>query len=172
MTLSVAGPHAPFNLPRFLALTLALTCLPLTLAWQNPSLAEKAFSLTGATGVCIVCYVIPIIAHFTLMLRGKEAVYEVPAAIREAEHEPLLHVQAGDREAVAQGDASTAAFVQPGHGLITIAPGEEEDAVAASYMSMPTTARGLLFHVVFPLIVLALGCGLSGLALYSAMAQL
>lgn len=167
----VAGAHARFSLPRFVTLTAALVALPLALAWQNPSLAEKAFALTGATGVCIVCYIIPIAAHFSLMLRGAEAVHHVPSSL-EAIHEPLMHVPDELREAAASAEPDAPAFVPPGRGLITIAQGEDEREEVVHYMRMPTTAQGLLFHMVFPVIVLALGCGLSGLALYSAVSQL
>jgi Transmembrane amino acid transporter protein len=164
----VAGASPRFQWSRLVLLTVALIGLPLTLAWQDPGLSEKAFALTGATGVCIVCYIIPVLAHFRLMLQERLPGVRAPHSPRLV-LEPLLHVPEAEREAVNS-------VVDMGLGRMDGEMAEQENIVdsmpPAKYMGLPTTAVGWCLHVIFPLAVLVVGCGLSALALYSAYRQL
>lgn len=120
-------------------LTVGIIALPLALAAKNPSLAAGAYALTGATGVCIVCYIIPILAHFKLLLwgGGAQADVESQSTLLNVDEETLDHtVPARNKE---------------------------------MYSERPSTIRGWLIAVVLPLLVLLIGCSLSGLALWSSL---
>ena len=139
----LAGPRAPLSRRRFLALTVSIIALPLALVWRDPSMSETAFSLTGATGVCIVCYVIPVIVHLRLLFR--------------------LHAgDGGAQEPLAGGDAERRA------GRGDVESGDlRGDNVA--YAPKPSSATAWVVQVAWPLLVLVVGCMLSGLALYTAL---
>lgn len=64
---ALAGPRAAFDWTRHVSLTAGIIAVPFALAWHNPAMAEVALALTGATGVCVVCYVIPVVAHLRLL---------------------------------------------------------------------------------------------------------
>lgn len=66
----IAGKDAPFQLKRHLAETSGITVSSLLVALIFPAYAEKIFAITGATAVCIVCYVIPVGLH--LKMRANE----------------------------------------------------------------------------------------------------
>lgn len=66
----IAGEDAPFQLKRHLAETGGITVSSLLVALIFPAYAEKIFAVTGATAVCIVCYVIPVGLH--LKMRANE----------------------------------------------------------------------------------------------------
>ena len=161
----LAGSRAAHVQARLLALTVSIIGVCLTLAWQNPSLSEKAFAFTGATGVCIVCYVIPVLAHFRLMFRTKVPVAHLPPE-RMSVQEPLLYLPDGSRDAV------DAAATGPGSSGRGASEGAGSDPCVAHYMRPPRSPLGWLAHVVAPLTVLVVGCVLSGLALVSAIRQL
>ena len=61
-----AGEDAPFQLSRHMAETIGITVSTLLVALVFPAYAEKIFAITGATAVCIVCYVIPVGLHLKL----------------------------------------------------------------------------------------------------------
>lgn len=124
-------------------LTAAIIAVPLSLAAKNPSLSAGAYALTGATGVCIVCYIIPILAHFKLLLGPAGA-----QADAEAESQTLLLDV--DEEAIDQ-----------------TAPVRHKEM----YSERPSTVGGWFIAVVVPLVVLLIGCSLSSLALWSNLTR-
>ena len=158
----VAGPRAAFSARRHAALTAAIIALPLALAWRDPSLSETAFSVTGATGVCVVCYVVPVLAHFRLLF-GKPGVAlqalpgdGQPTDVGGGAAEPLLPVAGGRGDM----DGSPVSAIQ---GVVA---GEQVE-----YTRPPKGAAGWIRDVVLPLGVLALGCSLSSIALYTALTR-
>lgn len=66
----IAGEDAPFQLKRHMAETSGIVVSSLLVALIFPAYAEKIFAFTGATAVCIVCYVIPVGLH--LKMRANE----------------------------------------------------------------------------------------------------
>ena len=176
---------------RRVLLTLALTVVPLLLAWRNPGLAEKAFSLTGATGVCIVCYIIPVVAHFQLMLAKAKPAAAAAAVSVNAEassvHVPLLTLPGSSAGASPRYDGEQqqpSSALRPqlhvhphadnreaGNGH-DVAASSEEPGAECEYQAPPTSAMGWCLHVILPVAVLLVGCILSGMALYSAITQL
>ncbi|KAK9845342.1 hypothetical protein WJX81_003878 [Elliptochloris bilobata] len=63
-----SGEGAPFSRARHNAETLAIIVPTLAVALLFPSSAEKIFAVTGASAVCVVCYVIPVAMHLRLYL--------------------------------------------------------------------------------------------------------
>lgn len=126
---------------RFIMLTIGIIMVPLALAAKNPSLSARAYALTGATGVCIVCYIIPIIAHFKLLLC---------AGGRDTEDDT-------QSELLANGEANTEAF--------SAAARHKE-----LYSERPSTLAGWALSLLLPLVVLVIGCSFSALALWSSLA--
>ena len=124
---------------RFVLLTVGIIAVPLALAARNPSLAAGAYALTGATGVCIVCYTIPVLAHFKLLLWGDG---EQPDAEAQSVLLPVDEDAVDDTVPVTQKEM---------------------------YSERPSTIGGWLVAVVVPLVVLLIGCSLSGLALWSSL---
>jgi hypothetical protein len=125
---------------RFVLLTVLIIVVPTALAAQNPSLAARAYALTGATGVCIVCYIIPIFAHFKLLLWP-----EASADGDQSAGQSLL-------VDVDEQDANQAVPVR--HKEV--------------YSEKPSTIGGWLVAVLLPVAVLVIGCTLSGIALVSS----
>eukprot|EP01023_Acetabularia_acetabulum_P000592 TRINITY_DN10247_c0_g1_i6.p2 TRINITY_DN10247_c0_g1~~TRINITY_DN10247_c0_g1_i6.p2 ORF type:complete len:471 (-),score=45.51 TRINITY_DN10247_c0_g1_i6:2072-3484(-) len=68
------GADAPFSLRRFLLETFGIFGVSLGVTCFFSGYAEKFFAFTGATGVCLVCYVIPFIIHFSLWQRKRQYV--------------------------------------------------------------------------------------------------
>eukprot|EP00887_Chlorella_sp_A99_P003836 scaffold11.g3836.t1 len=97
------GEDAPHQWRRELWLTALclLSSLAVALAW--PTKAQQIFSVTGASGVCLVCYVIPVVIHLRLFFSGGAA-----AAARRRRG---LH--AGSRRARRGGGAAAAAAAPP-----------------------------------------------------------
>eukprot|EP00892_Ulva_mutabilis_P000015 jgi/Ulvmu1/10013/UM059_0062.1 len=156
----IAGPRAGFRLPRFLALTVGIVLVPMALAWSNPSLSERAFALTGASGVCIVCYIIPVVVHLILLFRRKTP---PPAPAGSA-------TQNGSSGSMPSSAA--ARWLQEEEALGQ--SGMDDPAVpllpaAKQYLPTPETLWGWAGHAGVPVMVLIIGCGLSGLSLYSSL---
>lgn len=149
------------RLPRFLVLTVGIVAVPIAMAWSNPSLSERAFALTGATGVCIVCYIIPVVVHFMLLFQRKAppsgSMLSTPAQ------------NGGD------GPAATATAAQPlldSEGLQNDET-EEVDAVSRAvpkpYAPRPETLWEWAGQALVPALVLLVGVGLSALSLVSSL---
>lgn len=140
---------------RFLALTVVIVAVPISLAWSNPSLSKSAFALTGATGVCLVCYIIPIVVHFLLLFPRK------PAATSASASTP--------QNGSADSPESSAA------ARFLLEEDVEEDSnptlmtASKQYSPTPETLWGWAGQAGVPVIVLVIGCGLSGLALFSSL---
>ncbi|DBB04668.1 TPA: hypothetical protein ACH3X1_012728 [Trebouxia sp. C0004] len=67
----IAGEDAPFEWKRHMAETTGIIISTLLVALIFPAYAEKIFAITGATAVCIVCYVIPVGLHLKLRAHEK-----------------------------------------------------------------------------------------------------
>lgn len=146
------------SLPRFVSLTVAIVAFPVALAWGNPSLSEKAFALTGATGVCIVCYIIPIVTHFLLLFPRKSRTWSAPAGA----------VQNGSEDPVPEG--TEAHCLLQDEALTSDDPyGRSSFLAGRHYMKRPQTFCEICEQVTVPTIVLAIGVGLSALSLYSSL---
>lgn len=119
-------------------LTVGIIAVPLALAAKNPSLSAQAYALTGATGVCIVCYIIPIVAHFKLLHSAGRAQSQ-----DEADSQIML-LETGE----ANRDQSVTRTFKD------------------LYAERPCTPLAWLSAVALPVLVLLIGCSLSALALY------
>jgi solute carrier family 38 (sodium-coupled neutral amino acid transporter), member 11 len=136
----IAGPRAGFKWSRFLTLTVLIIAMPVLLAWHNPSLSERAFALTGASGVCIVCYVIPVLTHFKLLFFREKG---------EEQSERTSGLQ----------DA-----------LERLLDGEEiGTAPIREYGKRPETLWEYIGTVCLPVLVLFIGAGLSAVSLYDSL---
>lgn len=71
---AAAPQEASYNFAREFWFTLLILGSSMTVALLFPEAAEKIFSITGATAVCLVCYVLPIAAHLRLFFRQRHRV--------------------------------------------------------------------------------------------------
>lgn len=65
------GEEAEPSWGRQLAETTGILLSCLCVALIFPSGAEKIFAVTGATAVCLVCYMLPVIIHLLLLSRDR-----------------------------------------------------------------------------------------------------
>lgn len=147
------------RLPRFLALTVGIVAVPVTLAWGNPSLSERAFALTGATGVCIVCYIIPIVVHFLLLFPCKAHTDRVPS----------IPAQNGGEDSMASSAA--ARWLLEEETLQSDGPEESSGHLHTTmkrYAPRPGTLWEWAGQALVPAAVLMIGCILSVLALVNS----
>ena len=70
----VAGPNAGYQFPRFFIQTVLIVFLPMCVAMFDAGASRAAFAVTGSTGVCIVCYIIPVVVHASLRRETRKAV--------------------------------------------------------------------------------------------------
>lgn len=63
------GRAAPYLRQREVAFTILILSTSSAVALVWPEAAETIFSVTGATAVCMVCYVLPVAAHFNVLFR-------------------------------------------------------------------------------------------------------
>ncbi|KAK9868672.1 hypothetical protein WJX84_002712 [Apatococcus fuscideae] len=68
----IAGEHAPYSRARHWAETLGIVLATLATSAAYPQYSEKIFAITGATAVCLVCYVIPVAIHLKLRARSRQ----------------------------------------------------------------------------------------------------
>ena len=70
----IMGEDAPESARRSLLETagIMLTCLPVALLY--PRASEKVFAITGASAVCLVCYVCPVAIHLLLLRSTSQGV--------------------------------------------------------------------------------------------------
>lgn len=126
------------------------------MAWGNPSLSERAFALTGATGVCIVCYVIPIVMHFMLLFPRKARPGSVPSIPAHNGSEGSMASSAAARwlleEEALQSDGPEESSAHP-------------QATVKQYAPRLTTLWDWAGQALVPVVVLLIGCVLSVLAL-------
>ena len=66
----VMGEGAPPSARRSLLETGGIMAASLATALLFPTASEKIFSITGATGVLVVCYVVPVLVHLLLLGGG------------------------------------------------------------------------------------------------------
>ena len=77
----IMGEGSQPSAKRSLMETGAIMATTLATALLFPTASEKIFSITGATGVLLVCYVVPVVIHLLLLGRRTEG---------STEHAPLL----------------------------------------------------------------------------------
>ena len=83
----IMGEDAPASARRSLLETagILLTALPVALLF--PTASEKVFAVTGASAVCMVCYVCPVAIHLLLLLRQPPpAVHQLVAGADQLQH--------------------------------------------------------------------------------------
>ena len=62
----IAGENAPPSTKRQVLETTGIVFGSLAVSLLFPSASEKIFAVTGATAVCLVCYLLPVIIHLLL----------------------------------------------------------------------------------------------------------
>ncbi|KAK9817843.1 hypothetical protein WJX72_002950 [[Myrmecia] bisecta] len=67
----LAGEDALYNRKRHICETVGILVPCLMVAMVFPAYAEKIFAITGATAVCLVCYVIPVAIHLRMYYDSK-----------------------------------------------------------------------------------------------------
>jgi hypothetical protein len=188
---ALLGPGAPFTWLRHVSLTLLILAASTSVALSFPGAADRIFSLTGATGVCLVCYVIPcyihfkVLAHRRAMARGSVGAGAGAAAcegVRQpllsspfAGHAARLHVsaaQGGERGDGGGGEAEEEQQQQrqwqgQGEEGGCVAQGSKGGACAGA--ACDCGVGGWLHDVAVPVAVLLLGISCSAAALWVAV---
>lgn len=67
----IAGEDAPASTQRQLLETTGIVFGGLAVALIFPSASEKIFAVTGATAVCLVCYLLPVVIHLLLYVQSR-----------------------------------------------------------------------------------------------------
>jgi sodium-coupled neutral amino acid transporter 11 len=167
------GADAPFTWVRHVTLTVLILSASSAVALCFPGAAAEIFNLTGATAVCVVCYIIPVYIHFRVLdsERLRAAGGSVSSAggdlapagsqpqAADALTEPLLVAEAGEADALSR-QALHQAVVQR-----QTKQGEKAGAAGRCCGG----ALGWLHDVCVPIAVLLLGMGCSAAALYVAI---
>ena len=83
----IAGENVQFQWRRHIAETAGIVFSSLAVALIFPAYAEKIFAITGATAVCIVCYVLPVALH--LKLRSLETVQQSQSSVVDQEEQQV-----------------------------------------------------------------------------------
>lgn len=150
----IAGEDAPFQWRRHLAETTGIIVSTLLVALIFPAYAEKIFAITGATAVCIVCYVIPVGLH--LKLRSHEQARTPGLALIQQEEREVqaLLLPAGEHE------------VDEVHVSVAATPQDAQQQYSISSQYWQTTHQ-----VVLPIIVVVVGVCLSVAALFTTCRQ-
>ena len=152
----VAGEDAPFQLKRHMAETSGITVSSLLVALIFPAYAEKIFAITGATAVCIVCYVIPVGLH--LKMRANEKLGSpILSQIQQEEREVQALLLPDGHEGE---DSDVCLNVRP-----SIAGYQQSDSIFSQCWQ--TTHQ-----VVLPVVVVLIGVSLSLAALFTTCKQL
>ena len=151
----IAGEDAPFQLKRHMAETTGIIVSSLVVALMFPAYAEKIFAITGATAVCIVCYVIPVGLH--LKMRANEKLGSPLLSQIEQEENEVQALLLPD------GD------VQNVETQLSVSPNQERQQRSDSTLSQfwQTTVQ-----VVLPVVVVLVGVSLSLAALFTTCTQL
>lgn len=63
----LVGEHVPMTKARSVLINAVTLLVSLLLALLTPGGAEKVYAVVGASGVCIVCYVLPVCIHMKLL---------------------------------------------------------------------------------------------------------
>ncbi|KAK9867727.1 hypothetical protein WJX84_006460 [Apatococcus fuscideae] len=90
----IAGEHARYSRARHWLETLGIILSTLAISAAYPQYSEKIFAITGATAVCLVCYVIPVVVHLKLRARGRQP----PESDMQADLQDALLDDQGARE--------------------------------------------------------------------------
>lgn len=149
------GPDAPFTWTRQVALTTFTVGSSLTVALLFPEASEKIFAVTGATVVCIVCYVVPVFIHFHM--------YRCQRRMRDAR-----------RGHLADGSGSpcpTPPLLTPeGSVHVPLLPPEDEvrykNQLALNLRDDASPVAEAVVQVVLPVVVLLVGVVISVAALW------
>ncbi|CAK0750260.1 hypothetical protein CVIRNUC_001976 [Coccomyxa viridis] len=176
----IAGEDAPFDRRRHLVETCLIVFGSLAVALAFPTGAEKIFAVTGATAVCIVCYVIPVALHLKLYL-SKSGYQLLEAAESPSLAEPLLQgTQEGEAKALAeQLEALQDSIGDIMNGVEAPCSASEEGQGRAQSGSPRRDSSRLSFRkakecleeLVLPMLVVVLGVGFSLAALYVSLAS-
>ena len=151
----IAGEDAPFQLKRHMAETTGIIVSSLLVALIFPAYAEKIFAITGATAVCIVCYVIPVGLH--LKMRANEKLGS-----------PLLS-QIQQEENEVQALLLPDGAGQDAEVRLSVSPSQERRLQSDSIRNQcwQTTVQ-----VILPVAVVLVGVSLSLAALFTTCTQL
>ncbi len=137
-----------------MAETSGITVSTLLVALIFPAYAEKIFAITGATAVCIVCYVIPVSLHLKLR------------SIEKSRTPGLTLIQQEEREV-------QALLLPDGEGHdeevhVSITANQEHVQEPESMMSQCWQTA---YQVVLPVVVVIVGVTLSLAALFTTCRQ-
>ena len=136
-----------------MAETIGITVSSLLVALIFPAYAEKIFAITGATAVCIVCYVIPVGLHLKLHLLE----CATPLAL----------------DLIQQEDREIQALLLPNGGsdaddvLLRVQPVEEDVATQPQQKSLVARCWRTTHQIVMPILVVVVGVSLSVAALFT-----
>lgn len=134
--------------------TIAITVSTLLVALIFPAYAEKIFAVTGATAVCIVCYVIPVGLHLKLQ------------SLEQSQLPALDLIQQEDREVHAlllpDGEQDT-------YDVHVALSNSQQDAQAdtAQHSSRLSEFWRTTQQIVLPVLVVVVGVSLSLAALFT-----
>lgn len=150
----VAPEGALFQWKRHMAETTGIVCSTLAVALVFPSYAEKIFAITGATAVCIVCYVLPVALH--LKLRAVDSIQQSQNSVLD-EEEQQVH-----------------ALLLPGNADLRDTHVSIQECQHSSGSSASTLRRWYQYvcDVVLPVVVVLLGVSLSLAALFTTCESL
>uniref|UniRef100_A0A383V717 Amino acid transporter transmembrane domain-containing protein n=1 Tax=Tetradesmus obliquus TaxID=3088 RepID=A0A383V717_TETOB len=171
--MALMGARVPMTRPRAMCIQGVTLSVSLCIALLNPGGAEKIYALVGASGVCIVCYVLPVWFHLRLMhVRRQAAKSQVTTAAASPQPDveqlavPLLyaspHSSASSLAALAAAAAATAAgYGQAGSGSSRLS--------LASRCRLAWVWLRSAMQVLLPLFVMVVGIGFSAAAMYVAV---
>ena len=159
--------------------TSCILCAALAVALLFPTYAEKIFAVTGCTAVCLVCYVIPVWIHLTVLTRARAAELDadVDAAEAAAAASALLE---GSRDREEGGEGCQEGEGGEGGGLCAplLLPqaelgfqgqgqrGPKDPSVGAGRSWLSCLSWG---ELALPCLVVAVGVGCSVAGLWVAM---
>jgi hypothetical protein len=144
-------------------------------AWCFPSAAERLFAVTGATAVCAVAYVLPVLVHASLYFRadaGGGAGAGGDAALETwlLEDAALLTADAAADDAARRGSSVLPPGAPPPNALGEGRRARRYRSWREDLTAPPLRRAALLFsNVVVPTAVLAAGCASCTSALVLAL---
>jgi sodium-coupled neutral amino acid transporter 11 len=174
----LAGPEAPFTWLRHVALTLLILGASASVALCFPGASDRIFNLTGATGVCVVCYIIPCYIHFRVLAHQRRAVAGGEEGGEEGGvREPLLRSLFQGQAAQPLGGEGEGGEGEGGREREQQEERQQEEGCARrgskagawAGAGCGMGARSWLQEVAVPVVVLLLGTGFSAAALWVAV---
>ena len=137
----IMGEDAPPSAARSLLETGGIMLASLALALLFPTASEKVFAITGASAVCIVCYVVPVLVHLLLLRRGAKEAGQEGLEQQNGVQTPLLGqgVQVKQRQQQAWGAAAWVSEVIVPCGVLLLGVGF---SLAALWVAVAQLIRG------------------------------